>query len=498
MGGAHPRHPPHRDPRADAARLRLLPRMGAAALASIGLISFAAIAQIAPAFFGGLFWRRGNARGRDGRPGRRHRWSGPYMLLLPSLADTDMAPGLQAVGIGLFGLAALRPPACFGFGCRGSPTASLWSLGAQHRVLRRVLAARRPARPSSGCRPAPSSSPDMPAMAQTFRLWRSGVTVDELRGDGRRAISARSAPTRPSSLRRAAAASSLDESARPTSTCCASPSTCWPRPSAPPPRGSCSRSCCGGATSPEGRAEAPRRCVRGHPVQPRPAAARARPCPPGHHRVRQRPAAAVPGTGSFAICAICRRDAAQVGVGLDEIVALQRRSAAPTAPGEPDEFVAARLESFVDDTEPVRLRLQPSGNVIEIRSTHMPDGGIVTTYTDITERVEAEEALARANETLERRVRERTEELTRLNAELGARQGRGRRGQRLQDALPGRGEPRHPAAAQRRAALRDHRWSSAPRRRRPRRWPAMSMPRSTRSRKSSPRCSTFRGSIPAR
>ena len=41
----------------------------------------------------------------------------------------------------------------------------------------------------------------------------------------------------------------------------------------------------------------------------------------------------------------------------------------------------------------------------------MPGGGIVTTFTDITPSVEAAEAL-------ERRVRERTTELTRLNAEL--------------------------------------------------------------------------------
>jgi len=49
----------------------------------------------------------------------------------------------------------------------------------------------------------------------------------------------------------------------------------------------------------------------------------------------------------------------------------------------------------------------------------MPDGGIVTTFTDITPSVKAAEELERANETLERRVRERTEELTRLNTELG-------------------------------------------------------------------------------
>src|SRR5271165_7222040 len=49
----------------------------------------------------------------------------------------------------------------------------------------------------------------------------------------------------------------------------------------------------------------------------------------------------------------------------------------------------------------------------------MPDEGIVTTFTDITPSVKAAEELARANESLERRVRERTEELTRLNNELG-------------------------------------------------------------------------------
>jgi signal transduction histidine kinase/CheY-like chemotaxis protein len=53
----------------------------------------------------------------------------------------------------------------------------------------------------------------------------------------------------------------------------------------------------------------------------------------------------------------------------------------------------------------------------------MPDGGVVTTFTDITASVEAAEALERSNETLERRVRERTEELTRLNAALARAKG---------------------------------------------------------------------------
>ena len=70
------------------------------------------------------------------------------------------------------------------------------------------------------------------------------------------------------------------------------------------------------------------------------------------------------------------------------------------------------------NSEPLRLRIHPSLRVIEIRSARLPDGGIVTTYTDVTQSVEAEETLAAANERLERRVRERTEELERLNREL--------------------------------------------------------------------------------
>ena len=139
-----------------------------------------------------------------------------------------------------------------------------------------------------------------------------------------------------------------------------------------------------------------------------------------------------------------------------------------------------------------------AGNVIEIRSAHMPDGGIVTTYTDITAAVEAEEALERANETLERRVRERTEELMRLNEELGRAKAAGRRRQRLEDALPRRRQPRHPAAAQRRAPLR-HLAGGAHARRRRRR-AGRERRRLAGGRRGDPDapCSTSRGSIPGR
>ena len=53
----------------------------------------------------------------------------------------------------------------------------------------------------------------------------------------------------------------------------------------------------------------------------------------------------------------------------------------------------------------------PGGKVIEIRGQPMPDGGFVTTYTDITEFKSVENALVEAKELLEQRVADRTAEL---------------------------------------------------------------------------------------
>src|SRR5207247_8938759 len=105
----------------------------------------------------------------------------------------------------------------------------------------------------------------------------------------------------------------------------------------------------------------------------------------------------------------------RVGTELGEIV---RFNADRTGLGGNgiDEWVAERVERYVSGSGPILER--SGGLVIEARSNRMPDGGLATTLTDITPSVEAAEALERANETLERRVRERTEELTRLNAAL--------------------------------------------------------------------------------
>ena len=70
---------------------------GEAGLVSIGLLSFAAVAQIAPAFLGGLFWRRGTARGAiAGMTVGALAWF--YLLLLPSIRPEHALSDLLAHG----------------------------------------------------------------------------------------------------------------------------------------------------------------------------------------------------------------------------------------------------------------------------------------------------------------------------------------------------------------------------------------------------------------
>jgi len=97
------------------------------ALVSIGLISFAAVAQFAPAVLGGLYWKGATRRGAlVGLLAGFLMWC--YTLMLPSLAKSGwLDDGFLTHG--LWGLAWLRPEQLFGMGGLDNLTHSLfWSL----------------------------------------------------------------------------------------------------------------------------------------------------------------------------------------------------------------------------------------------------------------------------------------------------------------------------------------------------------------------------------
>jgi Na+/proline symporter/signal transduction histidine kinase len=80
--------------------------------------------------------------------------------------------------------------------------------------------------------------------------------------------------------------------------------------------------------------------------------------------------------------------------------------------------VEDRIDKLIVTMTPFQEHIVRTGGYVEFRSNTLPDGGVVVTFADATERVEAAKALERANENLERRVMERTAELTELNTAL--------------------------------------------------------------------------------
>ena len=87
-------------------------------------------------------------------------------------------------------------------------------------------------------------------------------------------------------------------------------------------------------------------------------------------------------------------------------------------PGDPQMHVDKRINWMRQGTAHSSERQLPSGQVIEIIGNPMPGGGFVMSFTDITAFREAEQALKEANEGLEQRVEERTRELSELNQAL--------------------------------------------------------------------------------
>ncbi len=119
------------------------------ALVSIGLISFAAVAQFAPALLGGMFWKGGTRNGAlAGLAAGALLWA--YTLMLPSIAKSGWISD-AFVREGLLGLAWTKPEQLFGLiGLDNLSHALLWTLLANGGLYVLVSLARPPSAREAG------------------------------------------------------------------------------------------------------------------------------------------------------------------------------------------------------------------------------------------------------------------------------------------------------------------------------------------------------------
>ena len=261
---------------------------GDAQLASIGLLSFAAIAQLAPAFFGGLIWRRGTAGGAiAGMTCGTLIWA--YTLLLPSFADVGLL-SQHIITDGPWHIAVLRPQHLLGLDLPPLVHGVIWSLSVNLMAYIGMSLRRAPS-PIERLQADIFVPSRLAPIAPSFRLWRSSVTVEELTTTIARYLGeqrARAAfesfaathrislePTDEADFRLVRHAEHILASAIGTASSRLVLSLLLRKRDG----------------LHQGGAEAARRRQYRDPVQPRHTADRARPRAPGHRRVRQGPAA---------------------------------------------------------------------------------------------------------------------------------------------------------------------------------------------------------------
>ena len=149
------------------------------ALVSIGLISFSAVAQFAPAIIGGIFWRGGTRTGAMCGLGAGFVvWL--YTLLLPSFAKSGWLP-IEFLSQGLFGIELLKPQQLFGLtGLDDIAHCLFWSMLANIGCYVAVSLAQRPSAAEHG-----QATLFVDALRQSGatagpRLWRGSASVNDL------------------------------------------------------------------------------------------------------------------------------------------------------------------------------------------------------------------------------------------------------------------------------------------------------------------------------
>lgn len=385
-------------------------------LAAIGLISFAAIAQLAPAFFGGLFWQNGNAHGAiAGILAGITVWA--YTLLMPWVIKAGLLPESILVD-GPLGLSMLKPQALFYFEADPLTHGVVWSFAVN--ILAYIAFSRlRAPSPIERLQASVFVKGEATGAAQqpSFRFWRTSVTVGDLQSTVARYLG----PAR-------AARSFGEFQARRSLT-----------------------------SDPDSEADIQTLRFSEHLLTSAIGAASSRLVMTLLLRRRNvtnqsalkllddasealqynrdilqsaldqvRHGLCVFNTDNQLVCwnrqfselLSLPLSLRRVGVPLEEILLFLAERGDMGRECAPHEIVAQRMEQLGNVRETLQERLVNGQQILEVRTAPMPQGGFVTTYSDITERVAAAEALAQVNQTLEQRVKERTAELLEVNAAL--------------------------------------------------------------------------------
>lgn len=374
-------------------------------LASVGLISFAAIAQFAPAFFGGLVWRGANGRGALlGMGAGIMIWF--YTLLLPTI----VGPDADFVKHGLFGLAALSPRRLFGLDASPLTHGVVWSLffNVSLYVLGSLSRASRPLERIQASLFVPRDISPRPSL----RRFRTQVTLDELKvtvgrciGEERaersflaqekaegRAISG----TESADLAAIRFAEQLLASAVGSSSARLILSLLFQRNDKSP---------LNAFRLLDDASEALH--------QNRDLLQIALNQMEQGITVFDRDFRLTCWNRQFRTLFDLPDEYGQVGVPLSSVLSfLRERGEIDT---RQEQTVLAQLNAH--GTTSI-LELAKQRRIVEFRSNPMPDGGLVATYSDITARVESDRSMLKLNEMLEQRVNERTTELRRVNDEL--------------------------------------------------------------------------------
>lgn len=388
---------------------------GVQGLAAIGLISFAAIAQLAPAFFGGLVWRRATTRGAiAGIIAGAVVWG--YTLVLPWIVKAGWMPQ-HILDNGPFGIVALKPQALLFLQFEPLTHGVFWSLFANILAYVTFSLLRQP-EPIERLQAHIFVLSDNPRVVQepAVRLWRTSITNGDLQATAARYLG-------PERADRAFAGYALSRGTAVQSQSAADVDSI--------------RFTEHLLTSAIGAASA--RLVlslllRRGDVTSQSALKLLDDASEALQYNRDLLQSAIDqvrhGLGVFdkennLVCwnrqfnqildlpAELRR----VGAPLDQILRVCAERG-DFGEGRVDELIADRLTRLSIDLETFQERFDGGKRIIEIRTSRMPQGGFVATYLDITAQVAAANALASANQTLEQRVRERTAELLDLNAAL--------------------------------------------------------------------------------